>query len=395
MGAVRLLRLWPIWRLGCTLLLTSIMLTGCWNKFELTELGFVMGVAIDKGRDGALQMTTQVYKPQKSGSGSSDRSFDSNINVVTTDSSNLQAARSVAAELGRKAQWSHMRIVLVSEEMARSANLGELLDLFYRDPEPRLTASILITKGDARSYLERMPTIEQTTSQQIKRAEEASSRNAARTFNSNLLELGKQIRSVTGNAIVAYVMPHPEDKEGFRVSGSALIHKGKMVEKLSGERNRGLLMLTNNYAHGSIDVPCEDERGEPHNMIESFEVSDLRSRINAKIVDGRLEIVVNSEVKGAVTELKCSKVATPEEEASFIARTEDAVRREMEQTFEFLRRHKLDMLQIGNRIYRNNPKLWFQVKPEWGNYVAHAKLDIRVHVRMNTTGTMTGKPVFK
>jgi len=371
------------------------MLSGCWNKFELTELGFVMGVALDSGQDGAIQLTTQIYMPQQSGTSSSERSVDSNINVVTTSSSNLQAARSVAGELGRKAQWSHMRIIMISEETARREDLGELLDMFYRDPEPRLTASILITKGSARSYLEKTPTIEQTTSQQIKRAEEASARHSARTYNSNLLELGKQMRSATGNAIIAYIVPHPEDKEGFRVSGTALIHEGKMVEKLTGERNRGLLMLTNNYALGSINVPCGEGPGGRLHRIESFEVSDFRSRIQPKLVDGRLKLKVTSEVMGAVTELKCSSVTTPEEELRFIARTEEAIRQEMERTFEFLQQHKLDMLQIGNRIYRNNPKLWLKVKPEWGNYLAHAELDIRVRVRMNTTGTMIGKPVFE
>ncbi len=384
-----------LWRACGMLLLASVLLTGCWNKYELTELGFVMGVAIDKGKDGKVQLTTQIYMPHQSGASSSERSFDSNINVVTTSSTNLRAARSIGAELGRKAQWSHMRVILVSEEMARTVNLGELLDLFYRDPEPRLTASILITKGSARSYLLKTPTIEQTTSQQIKRSEDASARNAALTVNSNLLDLGKQLRSVTGNAIVAYIEPHPEDEEGFRVIGTALIHKGKLVDKLSGKLSRGLLMLTNDFVLGTIDVRCEERPEGRQQMIESFEVSQYRSSIKPRIENDRLVITVNSEVKGSVTELKCSAITTREQEERFARRTEEAIRQEMEQTFAALQRHKLDMLQIGNRIYRHNPKLWYRVQPQWEDYIAHAKLNVHVRVRMNTTGTMIGKPVFE
>ncbi len=386
-----------LWRAGGVLLIASVLLTGCWNKYELTELGFVMGVAIDKGKDGTVQLTTQIYMPQQSGSSSSERSFDSNINVVTTSSTNLRAARSIGAELGRKAQWSHMRVILVSEEMARTVNLGELLDLFYRDPEPRLTASILITKGSASRYLLKQPTIEQTTSQQIKRSEDASARNAALTVNSNLLALGKQLRSVTGNAIAAYIEPHPTDEEGFRVIGTALIHKGKLVDKLSGKLSRGLLMLTNDFTLGTIDVRCEErpEGKGKQNKIESFEVSHYRSSIKPRIENDRLVISVDSEVKGSVTELKCSALTTREQEERFARRTEEAIRQEMEQTFAVLQRRKLDMLQLGNRIYRHNPKLWFQVQPQWEDYISHAELNVHVRVRMNTTGTMIGKPVFE
>ena len=39
-----------------------VLLTGCWNKIELDELGFVMGVALDKGKNGVIELTTQVYR---------------------------------------------------------------------------------------------------------------------------------------------------------------------------------------------------------------------------------------------------------------------------------------------------------------------------------------------
>jgi spore germination protein KC len=45
------------------MLLTALMLTGCWSGHELDELAIVMGVAFDKDeQEGAVEMTAQIVK---------------------------------------------------------------------------------------------------------------------------------------------------------------------------------------------------------------------------------------------------------------------------------------------------------------------------------------------
>ena len=39
------------------------VLTGCWDRAELPEKGFVMGIALDKAGEGQISLTTQVFKP--------------------------------------------------------------------------------------------------------------------------------------------------------------------------------------------------------------------------------------------------------------------------------------------------------------------------------------------
>ncbi len=144
-------------KLAILLFLTAIfiMLPGCWSKKELTELGFVMGIAFDQGKDGKIEMLTQVYRPTSVQSTASALTRVSSINIKTSDDSVMEAVRDITIHLGRKAQFSHMRIIVVGEKLARSVNIGKLLDLFYRDHEPRSSVSLAIAKGKASKMLEK------------------------------------------------------------------------------------------------------------------------------------------------------------------------------------------------------------------------------------------------
>ncbi|KRF07161.1 hypothetical protein ASG89_17605 [Paenibacillus sp. Soil766] len=377
-------------RMNTVLVIVSIFLTGCWSHYELTDLVFVMGLAIDTKQDGTVQITTQYYKPK--GEKSSSQSIgNASFNVISTGDSVLPAIRNITGELGRRSQWSHMRVILISEETARRANIGELLDIFYRDPEPRLTASIMITKGNAQSYLEKIPTIEQTSSQQIMRSKEALYKYAARTVDSNLFNLGKQLRDKTGNAVISYVIPSQE--KGFKVSGSALFKKERMVDKLTGDENDGYLMLTNRYNYGLIEVPCGNS-SENKQKTETLEVTDFSSNLDYQFVNDKLVVSVKAMAKGSARELKCTNFKSVDAETAFVKKTEEIIVDQMKQTFENLQEKKLDIFLIANRVYQNNESLWNKIESEWEDYFSHASFDARVTLNLENTGTSAGKPVF-
>ncbi|WP_436235213.1 Ger(x)C family spore germination protein [Paenibacillus sp. LjRoot153] len=376
--------------MNMVLVIVSIFLTGCWSHYELTDLVFVMGLAIDTKQDGTVQITTQYYKP-KGGKINSQDIGTTSFNVISTGDSVLPAIRKITGELGRRSQWSHMRVILISEDTARRTNVGDLLDIFYRDPEPRLTASIMITKGTAQSYLEKKPTLEQTTSQQIMRSKKALYKYSARTVDSNLLDLGKQLKDKTGNAVIAYVIPNQE--KGFKVSGSALFKKDRMVDKLTGDENDGYLMLTNRYNYGLVEVPCGNS-AENKQKNEIVEVTAFSSNLKYQFVKDKLVVSVKATAKGSARELKCTAFDSVDAETAFVKKTEEIIVDRMKRTFEDLQKKKLDIFLIGNRVYQNNETLWNKIEPEWENYFSHASFDARVTLNLENTGTSAGKPVF-
>ena len=153
------------------------VLTGCWDRAELPEKGFVMGIALDQAKGGKISLTTQVFKPtQGVGSIGGKSPTVSFANVTTIDSTLPRAIRDIPINLGRKTQWSHTRLIIIGEQLAREQEIFSLLEFFFRDHEPRLTVSIMIAEGRADNYLNKKPYIENTISQQLFQSEKGGDR---------------------------------------------------------------------------------------------------------------------------------------------------------------------------------------------------------------------------
>jgi len=84
-----------------------------------------MAIALDKGKGGVLELTTQIYRPTntKSVSGGTYKQAR-NLLIRTSDDSLFEAIRDIPLHLGSKAKWSHLRIILVGE---RHINLSKTM----------------------------------------------------------------------------------------------------------------------------------------------------------------------------------------------------------------------------------------------------------------------------
>ncbi|WP_138755595.1 Ger(x)C family spore germination protein [Paenibacillus sinopodophylli] len=373
----------------CLLILCSLLpLSGCWSKFELTERGFVMGVAIDLAKNGDIELLTQIYRPTFAQALTTATTTASSINIKTHDQSVMEAIRDIPIHLGRKAQWSHLRVIIVGEKLARSNDLGHLLDLFYRDHEPRSSVSLMISKGNAEKMFLKKPLIEQTTAQQFLRVKESSYHTSAKTIDNTLLDLMLQLKSASGDALVAYVYGEDDSKEVFSAAGLALVKKGKMKVVIPASKVEGLLMLRNVYRSGVVEVKCPSGNGEN----ETAEI--LTFKVKKKPVIKREQIAVNIQMEGdiAIGELKCTNITSTEVEEQFIKQVEAEILRQLRSTIKFLQASQMDVIGVADEIYRSNPRKWEQLKEDWDDRFAQITFNIKIKLRLVTSGTISSKP---
>lgn len=374
------------------LFLTAILLIspGCWSKNELTERGFVMGVAMDQGKDGKIEMLTQIYRPTSAEGAKGAATGPTTINIMTRDESINEAIRDIPIHLGRKAQWSHMRVIIIGEKLAQSVNVAKLLDLFYRDHEPRSTVSLMIAKGSASKMLEKKSLIEQTTAQQLLRAEESASNNTAKTIYTTLLDLLKQLKSAHSDAVVSYVYEDKQSKDMFSAAGLALLKDGKMTGILPPGKVKGLIMLRNKFKSGIFEIPCEGRKNE----METIEILSLHTQVKPKLSGDRISVSVTVQGEASTGELKCSAIDKQTNETAFVHKMEEEMKKQIRSTIRFLQTNKMDVIGVGNHIYRIHPKTWDGLKETWDLQFAKIPFDIQVELKLITNGTSTGKTVF-
>ncbi|MDQ0876941.1 spore germination protein KC [Paenibacillus sp. V4I3] len=384
-------------RIWMSLSLSALfVLTGCWDRAELPEKGFVMGIALDQASGGKISLTTQVFRPTQGvgsiGGKSPDVSF---ANVTTIDRTLPRAIRDIPINLGRKTQWSHTRLIIISEKLAREQEIFSLLEFFYRDHEPRLTVSIMIAEGRADKYLNMKPFIENTISQQLFQSEKASASNSGKTIETNLLKMGMQMKSEVGNAMVPFLYLSKDSETVTNVAGIALLKAGKLVGKMEPEKVESLQMLLNTYQSGMLDIPCQNP-SKPNQKVEAVEIVDLKSKWQpTSLEEHSLKVHVKLNMEVAVMELSCSKLETIADEKKFAKNVEETVKQQITGTINWLKKTKFDAIGLGNKVYQKNPSLWKQWKKDWDDQFASSEFDLDVDVKVINSGTTIGKPIFK
>ncbi|MFC5649207.1 Ger(x)C family spore germination protein [Paenibacillus solisilvae] len=378
------------------LVIPALLLSACGDRSELPERAFVMGVGIDESENGKVLLTFQVYKPSQSVA-AKGKVGNPYINVKTTDDSVMEAVRDVTIHLGRKAQFSHMRVILISEKIARKIQISKLLDMFYRDHEPRLTSSVIITKGSASQFFDYHPFIESTISQQYFLSEKSAARYSAKSEEINLLTLALQLRSQTGIAVLPYLTTSPvETGKEPSVAGLAVLKNGLMVDKLTSYESEGLLMLTKTYHSGIIQLPCPSEGNEEASILkESLEVVRLKSERAIKLQDDRVTVNYRVHASVAAIDLPCTTMNNSAEESAYEKRIAQEVKKQMKAAIAHLRKDKADLLDIGNDIYKYHPAKWRKWKPDWPEMFPEIEFHFDVEALMITHGTTAGKSLLE
>lgn len=369
------------------------VLTGCWDRAELPEKGFVMGVALDLTENGKIALNTQVYRPSQGVSIGAKEAETAYMNVTTQNSTVSRAIRDIPINLGRKTQWSHIRLIIIGEKLARERKLGDILEFFYRDHEPRLTVSVMIGKGRADQYLKLKPLIENTTSQQLFQSGKSASTNTGKTIYTDLLKMGLQLKSQVGNALIPYVYFTNDPPTVTNVAGAAMFKKGKLIGRIEPRMLEGLQLMTNEYESGMLDIPCPN--APPKTKVESVEVLEFQSKLKTIASEDSLKVRVKVNIEVSLIELACSKIMTVEDENKFAKKVEETIKGHLEDTAEWLKQKKFDAIGIGNKLYTDNPRLWKKLKKDWDDRFARAQFDIEVKVRVNNSGTVIPKPIFQ
>ncbi|MFD0670826.1 Ger(x)C family spore germination protein [Cohnella sp. GCM10027633] len=375
----------------------AISLAGCWSKLELTERGFVMTAAIDLSRSGTIQLTSQVYKPGSGSAAPGEASKGSKfyINIMTENQTVFGAVRDASNELGRKLQLSHLSALLIGERLARTRDLGQILDFFVRDHEPRGDIPVIITKGTARDFLNVQPMIESTVGNQLREVGRKSARYAGKSLVVTLTELDIRAEDEWPAAVIPYYALQKDIRTIAAGSGLALVNfqDGKVSGYVPPPLTPYVIMLMDEYKGGVLNLPCDANGGSA--IGDSIEVISLTSRVKPVIQGGTFRIVANVQLNGSVSELNCKSVVTPAETAEFVARTEAYLKKQLQTALLRLQQERADVIGIGLSLYRSHYRLWRDWKADWPDRFANADFDVNVEFKLQNTGIEIGQPTVK
>ena len=98
--------------------LTSIVLTGCWDRTEINDLAFILAAGMDKGKKNNIELSVLIFIPSPqqsgqgsgmSGGGSSGQSFVRSAEGETV----ADAMARLQEALTRKVFWGQNEVLLL------------------------------------------------------------------------------------------------------------------------------------------------------------------------------------------------------------------------------------------------------------------------------------------
>ncbi|MCZ8522605.1 MULTISPECIES: Ger(x)C family spore germination protein [Paenibacillus] len=391
-------RRWPLAVLGT--LAVALLTTGCWNRRELNELAIASSMGFDVVK-GGVTITVQVIDPgeisNKAGGGSAGRApvtlYDAHEDTV------FQAIRSITTKSPRKIYLSHLRIVVISEELARKG-IRNIIDFLSRDHELRRDFYILIARGKASDVLNTLTTIEKIPANKMFNSVKVAEESWGPVLGTNLEDLiGKLVRPgiaplVPGIRIIGNKEQGSKKSNVERIAsparlnigGLAIFHKDKLLGWLNEKEGVGANFILNKMKSTVVAASCPGGTGKL-----GAEVIRSESSMKASNQGDNPLIVIEVRSEANVADVECSLDLTKKETIKELETSlNDEIRGMIDGAIRAAqKKFKSDAFGFGDTIRRKKPELWARLEDQWNEIYPTVPYEIRVETKLRRTGTMS------
>lgn len=378
--------------ISCVILL--IMLPGCWNRRELNTLAIVQAVGIDRTEDGQFNVSIQILIPSAIKSSTSEKAGGSKgVWVVTSKGETLfDALRNASMQTDRKTYYSYNMVYVLSEEIAREG-IGDVLDLWTRDPEPRLTPYFFISKRKAEDIIK-------GEHEQVKIPGQAIEELAKLTFANSkipkiqLIDLLKNLASKTNDSIIpgiVLVQGNAETSKNLvKLEGTAILKRDKLIGWFDARETRGVLWILGEVKSGIIVVPTPGDETKK----SGIEIIKATSRIVPEKVDGNLVLTVNVLAEGNLGEqMSNADLVKPEPFKELEEKMASEIEEEIRSAVVKAQKWDVDIFKFGTEVHRQFPKEWPELEKHWHEEFQKLQVNIVVDAKLRRSGFMK-KPIL-
>ncbi len=364
-----------------------VVLAGCWNYREVTQLTIIAGVAVDKTEEGEYLLTIEAVDLHKAGRESNLKS----VLLETRGKSILDAARNSININYPKLYWGHATTVIISQEVAQDG-LAEILDFLCRDAEPRLSMDLLISHGKtAKEILDANVLTAEIKSLEIKDIldEEKSLSKVVP------IQVYQFINALGGDGISAIAacidVTEQKGEKIIQLWGTALFSEDKLIGFIGQEETQSLCFVLNEVRGGVLVVELgpKEEDGKM-----TFEILKSKTEVKPSYTDGKLSLQVNIETSVALDEVGGQKSFDQERAVEELTKKcEEYLKNQTEGLIKKIQtQYGSDVFGFGRCVFRSLPDVWRKMGKQWGTHFKELEVTVTPIIKFEHSGLLR-KPV--
>ncbi|MEC0201225.1 Ger(x)C family spore germination protein [Paenibacillus lautus] len=376
----------------------TLLLSGCWNRRELNELAIAVAAGVD-WVDGRYRLSVQVAVPgQVAAKRSGGPQAPATLYTAEGDTI-FEAARRITQISPRKIYFSHLRMFLMDEAMAREG-IAKVLDLLSRDHEFRPDFYLVVTRGaTAEETLKIMTTMETIPANKLYDSLQISDQVWSPSMAVTLDQLMNDLTSsgkhpvltglvITGNRDIGETKKNVENiytPSHLKYSGLAVFKLDKLIGWLNEKDSRGYRLIRGDVKSSVDFIPC---RNEGKVILETLRTD---AKMKGRIVQSRPEMDITINIEGNIAAVECSglDLSQPATVRDLEVEMEERLTQNLESVINKVQtEHKVDIFGFGEALRRSHSKAWKEMKEDWNDrYFPNLQTHIHVDYRIRRTGT--------
>lgn len=383
-----------------------MLLSGCWGKTELNEIGIVTVTGVDLEPDGNIRITVMSMQPEASGVSAPVRS---STWIGTAVGKNLMdASKNLRSIAMKHLNWIHNTIIIIGQDVAER-KMEEVIDFFSRNREVRFSSYILVAQGTALDILQTPADIQNDLPKEILGII-GNAPKWSKSYVANAKEFMVSHAEGSGNYITGKIAAVFEKRSTFsaprqeyeklvlrgtelpilHLEGCAVFKNGIMVGWLDPDESRGYLWITGKIKTGTIITQMEEG-----NL--SFENNFIGTSVEVSTNGEEISFLVKIDTRGTLVEQTTTHDLKQEDTMEQIEEEfSDEIKGEMEAAVKKIQKeYKADVFNFGSLLHKKNPDLWKKLGKDWDEKVfPNVKIQYKVNVTIERTGKLL-KSIFR
>jgi spore germination protein KC len=375
-----------------------LILSGCWDHRELSEITVVVGMAVDKSQDNKYTLTVEGINAKelndKTASG-----FAPSI-VFTLEGETLaELTRKMNIGISKHLIYSHMKVLVISEEILKEGMIY-FLDFLERNREIRDDFKIVTARNaKAADILGITYQIQKSSSLKLHTQLNSLLESWGGDPNIRLNDLIQAYTSTGKRGVMAALTIQGKPKKGNSVDNMkktkpdamvvvdslAILKEDKLLDFLSLNDSRNYLWITNKLDKTELTVTCGKEKYLGVRILNTI------TKSKAKLIKGRA--VINLKVRGEayIDSAQCKDDLTQIKTYEKFGRlTEEEIKRNLEATIEKLQQeYKADIFGFGEMLYHQDYKNYKRIEKDWDKYFKDALVNVDVNIKLRRSGIRT------
>ncbi|MEF2965971.1 Ger(x)C family spore germination protein [Paenibacillus sp. M1] len=384
-------------RLVLSLILT-VSLSGCWNRNELNALAIVLALGVDMVGD-QYEVTVQYIDPSAA---SRSKTTDRAPTIVLSENEKtiFEALRKLTSKTSRRLYVSHMRFIVIGEQIAKRG-IYEPLDLLFRDHEVRPDFYVAVAKNcrvkDVIGFVsptELIPGIDMYRS--LKTSEKIWSPTSAANVKDIMMKLSKDgvDPAITGISLIGDLergklednVKRPIPYAEFKYEGIGAFHEDRLLGWMNEDESKAYTYLTNHIQSTVGRVRCPDGKGW-----FVTEVTNSKTKVTPVIREGEPHLKLKVEVEGNIGEMECAiDLMDPHEIGLLEKLAEERQIDILNSGLKKAQQYGSDIFGFGEAFHRKYPKRWRSWRENWNEkfrsdltYELEVKYKLRRHGKIN------------